>query len=273
MKCTKATLFALSVLVLLPRLASTAPEIRASPSRSSVQRGGVFDLRLEITAREPLSTIAIVPLVPFGFHLEPIPSSGIIVEKDEKSTSISKLAQGSSMTVLYRARPPSLWGKRRGEDGRGPVSTAEQKVFAFNVFYTVQEDSLPASASQTITTTIQYTTSFGYYLFWGLVGMVLGHLVKNGTRQRETLQTALAEQAPSRGTFTSIRAILGQLLKTLLGTNITGFITILVVGFGALLVLARDGIPIAGWHQAVALGFGLAVLTDDELLAKFSVSR
>lgn len=250
-------------------LASSSPEIRVVPSRNSVQKGGVFDLRLEITARETLNNIVVSPLIPFGFRLDPLPTAGIEVVKGERTIKIASLGEGSSIAVPYRGWPPSLSGKPRDDAGPGSASTSEQKTFVFNVFYAVEEDSTRLSASQSVT--IQYTTSFGYYLFWGLVGMLLGHVVKNGTRQRETLQKTMTQAWRPPGTWSTATSLAGKVLRSLLGTNITGLVTILVVGFGVLLVLGRDGIPIAGWHQAVALGFGLAVLTDDELLAKFTV--
>jgi hypothetical protein len=49
---------------------------------------------------------------------------------------------------------------------------------------------------------------------------------------------------------------------------LTSLFTLLIVGFAALLVLSKDAIPVTGWHQAMALGIGLAILTDEQLLAK-----
>jgi hypothetical protein len=43
----------------------------------------------------------------------------------------------------------------------------------------------------------------------------------------------------------------------------------MMIGFGALLVMAKETIPVNSWHQSIALGIGLAVLSDEQLLAKF----
>ena len=61
---------------------------------------------------------------------------------------------------------------------------------------------------------------------------------------------------------------LKTILKYIFSTRLTAFITILVIGFSSLLVLSRDSLPISTWDQAMALGIGLAVLTDEQLLSK-----
>ena len=118
------------------------------------------------------------------------------------------------------------------------------------------------SNSQFVSTTIQYTTSIGIYLVAGMIGAMLGHLIKTGIKKREDLSKTMGFSGGLKGT--------GAALKELLGTNLTGLITILIVSFGAMIVLAKDGVPVAGHMQAMALGIGLAVLTDDQLLSKFT---
>src|SRR5207244_3336361 len=124
------------------------------------------------------------------------------------------------------------------------------------------ENGARVSHSQSVTTSVNYTTHLYLYLLSGLFGTVLGHLIKNGIDKRDKLSDTLQRN----GLSTKV----GGWLKELLGTNVTGLITILVIGFGTLLVLAKDGIPVAAWYQAVALGIGLALVTDDQLLARFA---
>jgi len=39
-------------------------------------------------------------------------------------------------------------------------------------------------------------------------------------------------------------------------------------GFGVLLSLAKDGLPTTSWHQAIALGIGIGILSDEQLITK-----
>jgi hypothetical protein len=45
-------------------------------------------------------------------------------------------------------------------------------------------------------------------------------------------------------------------------------LTLLIVGFGVLLSLAKDGLPTTSWHQAIALGIGIGILSDEQLITK-----
>ncbi len=38
--------------------------------------------------------------------------------------------------------------------------------------------------------------------------------------------------------------------------------------FGVLLSLAKDGLPTTSWHQAIALGIGIGILSDEQLITK-----
>ena len=39
-------------------------------------------------------------------------------------------------------------------------------------------------------------------------------------------------------------------------------------GFGVLLSLAKDGHSTTSWHQAIALGIGIGILSDEQLITK-----
>lgn len=238
------------------------PQISVVPSRPSVQKGGVFEIRMLISASEPLTGIAIAPLPPHGFYLEPIPSPHVDVADSGRTVRLGQLAGQSSLTVTFRVWPPRMFAGSRVPGDAGPMSTEEPKVFVFNVFYRLGRDSLVPEMSQTVSTTVAYTTNLGIYLFSGLIGALLGILIKTGTRSRAEIQQAARASAGVR------RAISGA--RALVLANPAGVITSLIIAFGALLAMAKDGIPVAGWHQAVALGIGLAVLADDQLLSKFS---
>jgi len=231
-----------------------APEVKATPSRPSTQKGTNFEITVEIEAREAISSIAIAPLIPSGFTLHPLHSPGIEVEKEKDVVRIAHLNAGSSIAIVFRGSAPRILG-------RSSVSTAEPKTFAFNVFYEQDGQAIPETNSRVVTTAIQYTTHISLFLVAGLVGTLLGHLIKTGVKKREDL----SKTRESSGTRAA--------LKELLGTNIAGLITLLTVGFGALLILSKDGVPAASWNQSMVLGIGLAVLTDDQLLSKLTPGK
>jgi hypothetical protein len=266
---------ALVVVALLPAVPAHGMAITATPSRSSVQRGSVFDMRMEITTRAPVDDVTIVSLVPSGFRLYPVAAPGVKVRSTGNVLHIGHVGADSSLMLLFRAWPPTFWGKPH-DDGSPAgnaaandrtqtwlgISTKEPKTFAFNVFYTEDENGTKVRRSQDVTTSVTYTTHFYLYMLSGLIGTLMGHLVKNGIDKRAELSRALRDEGGSRK--------LARWLRELFGTNVSGLITIIVIGFATLLVLAKDGLPVAAWYQAVALGIGLALVTDDQLLARFA---
>jgi hypothetical protein len=131
MKQIASILAALLMMLVHPGISGAAPELKVIPSRNSIQKGTVFDIRLEIAAREAMSEILIVPLVPSGFTLLPVHSPGIDVGKnDQEVVSISHLKPGSTIAVVFAGTTPDIIGK-------SGVSTAEAKTFGFNVLYSV----------------------------------------------------------------------------------------------------------------------------------------
>ena len=239
---------------------SGAPAITVVPSRPSVQKGGVFDIRLNISSDQPLTMITIAPLVPHGFYLEPLPSPHIDIADSGHTVRIGRIAGQSSLAVHYRAWPPSTFGSSHDSGDAGSVSTEEPKVFTFNVFYRLGHDTATQEVSQMVSATVAYTTNLGVYLFSGLIGALLGTLIKTGTRNRAEIKAAVESHLliakPFVGGWAAFVA------------NPVGLFTSLLVTFAVLLVMAKNGIPVAGWHQAAALGIGLAVLADDQLLTK-----
>lgn len=241
--------------IAFPGILAAAPEVKVISSRNSVQKGNIFEIRVEIAAREAVSDIVVAPLIPVGFTLHPILSHGIEAEKDKDTVRLSHLTAGSSFAIVFRGEAPAVIGKSR-------VSTAEAKIFGFNISYLQDGSSDPKPSSQFISTTIHYTTHISIYLGAGILGTILGFLIKTGIKKREELSSTMQTTGGAKGAAAAFR----ELLKA----NSVGLITVLIIGFGALLVLAKEGIPVAGWQQAIALGIGLAVLTDDQLLSKFT---
>ena len=72
---------------------ATAQEItvKVIPSRASVQKGSVFDLRVEITTRNGADDLTVAPLVPAGFRLDPMKSPGIEVSEGDSEAAWSEI--------------------------------------------------------------------------------------------------------------------------------------------------------------------------------------
>lgn len=193
-------------------------------------------------------------------------SPGVVACEDESVICIDRLDAGSALTIAFRLWPPDFWGNpRRGKKEAPYYTWGEAKSFVFNIFYSSQKSGQQARTSQTVSVNLRYTTSIGFYLLLGLVGFVLGHVVKTGTKDRNEITAGLGGEPSFQRKFSFV-------LRYIFVWRLSAFFTILAVGFGALLVLARDSIPITSWHQAIALGTGLAILTDEQLLAKIKSS-
>ncbi len=241
-----------------------APSIKVLPTTQSVEKGGVFQIRVEISTTEPIKNISVVPIVPDGFLAEPMVTPGVKTDKDGTAILIDHLDAGSAITISFKAWPPGFMGKPRKGDKEAPYSTrGEPKSFIFNVFYTDLTGKI--EKSQTASINIRYTTSIGFYLLFGMLGVVIGHVVKMGTQNRTEISSAMAGNAavPPRAR-TKLKIASGYIFVS----RLPALLTLLVVGFAALLTLSKETIPVTGWHQAMALGIGLAILTDEQLLAK-----
>ncbi len=244
---------------------AASPSIKMLPTTQSVEKGGVFQIRVEISTNEPIRNISVVPIAPDGFLARPMDTPGVKTDKDETAIRIDHLDAGSAITVSFKAWPPGFLGKPREGDKEAPYSTrGEPKTFIFNVFYS--DPTGKVEKSQTASINIRYTTSIGFYLLFGMLGIIIGHVVKIGTQNRSEIKSAIDSGDP-----TAISQK-GYKIRTasayIFGSRLTSLVTLLVVGFAGLLVLSKDAIPVTGWHQAMALGIGLAILTDEQLLAK-----
>lgn len=234
-------------------LATTTVEVL--PTTQSVEKGSTFQIRVKISTIEQISDIRIVPIVPEGFNINPIASPGVEVIQDDNQKKaeiiIDRLNAGSALTASFKVDTPGYFDSPRKRNGE----------FVINVFYTSQKDKLPIKESQTISLSIRYTTSIGFYLLAGLLGIIIGHIVKIGTQNRKKITaTAQAEE--------KITKKLLVVWRTIFVSHMPALLTVLAVGFGVLLVLAKDVIPVRGWPEAIGLGIGFAILTDEQLLMK-----
>jgi hypothetical protein len=233
----------------------SAPTVELLPTTHSVEKGSKFEIRVKIVTMEPISNVVIVPIVPEGFEVEPLTFHGVemiqVDGKDKTVIKIPSLDERSAITIPVKIKTPGYLDSPRKRSGE----------FAFNVFFTGQKDSARVGGSLTSSISIRYTTSIGFYILAGLLGIILGHIVKIGNQNRKVITEAMQAE-------TSIIRKLRIIAVYIFVSNMPALLTLLAVGFGVLLVLAKESVPVIGWPQATGLGVGLAILADEQLLMK-----
>jgi hypothetical protein len=261
MNMKKIIFFSLLCAVIFTKYIFAGPTFKIHTGSQSLEKGGVYQFRVEVGTNQPIDSLMISSISPDGFIMEPIAGQGIIADTMNSVVIIKRLEAGSAQTVGFRIWPPDFWGKPRKGIKRSPYYTREGKNFSFNAFYTIKKDSMPVREVQTFAIDFRYTTSIGYYILFGLLGIFIGHIIKVGTRNR----TEIRAEAELHQDRLKRSAAVGRFIFM---EKQSELLTILTVGFGVLLVLAKDGVPVNGWHQAISLGIGLAILTDEQLLSK-----
>lgn len=257
----------LSLLLLLSFSATTvlgAPVVELRSSAASAEKGHDFQIYVEIRTDEKLGDVTITGNEPEGFYIAAIPSPGITIDKQEKLHNVARvegLSAGSSITVPFRVRPPDLSGKPHGAEKESLYSTREPKTFAFNVLYNNGTDGVTDRGVVTRELKLRYTTSLGHYLLASLLGVFLGFVVKTATQYN-------TEISESIGSVTTLPRKVVRFFYEIFIARLALLITLLVVGFGVLLGLAQDSLPVSSWHQAIALGMGVGVLSDEQLITK-----
>lgn len=254
-----------SIVQIFVGIALAAPSVEVIPSKMNVEKGDVFQIQIKISTTESLNNIIIDPIPPEGFVMKRIPSEGIETTLDKSQIQINHLEAGSEQTVAFIVYSPSIFSGINTSQPEGRT-LKEPKSFVFNVFYNESRKDTNNSeiAIQRVKTTkidIKYTTDLIIYLISGLLGILIGYIIKISTKYREDLEKNLMN-------VTSLKVALPKILKYLFITRLTELLTILVIGLGALLVLAQESVPVNSFDQAISLGIGLAILTDEELLSK-----
>lgn len=243
-------------------LLKATPIIEVDKTAKSVEKGKSFQIRLKIFANERLTDICIIPIQPEGFIVYPIPQPIVKIKKqtegvqaERKYVYIDKLESGSHITIAFKVIAPGIIDK----PFKG-ISTREPKSFDFNVSYRYLADGNEITGIQTISTSVRYTTSMYVYLLCGWIGILLGHIVKVTTEGREELKNRVKDKSIKRQTIIFLHYVFVS--------NAVSLLTLFVIGFTVLLVLAIDQMPTKGWYDSIALGTGLAILGDDKLLSK-----
>lgn len=258
-------LVVVSVIQILAGNALAAPSVEIVPTQKNVEKGDVFEIRIKISTPESLNNIIIDPIPPEGFIMEQIPCEGIATTLDRTQIRIDHLEAGSEQTVAYIIRSPSILSGLNISQPEGRT-LKEAKSFVFNIFYNESTKDTNGSeiTIQNVETTridIRYTTDMFIYLISGLLGILVGYVIKICTKNREDLDNLLDN-------VNSQKDALSKILKYLFLTRLSALLTILVIGLGALLVLSQESVPVNSYDQAIAMGIGLSILTDEELLSK-----
>ena len=195
--------------------------LKLSSSTPQVRKGEVFKLYCLLTAEELLSEITILPNMPSGFDCK--------WENEQELPAV--LDKGSSFASVWTVIPPAQvtgWLEPGGD-------TREKKVFLFNTTYKINEHQV----RQAVDLTLDYSISHYLYIICGMLGIILGVLIKTLAKSQEL---RLGWEAAVS----------------------------VAIGFIVLLVLSRDRVPTKGWYDSIALGAAVAFLSDDKLLSKIT---
>lgn len=243
-----------------------SPTVEVKSTSPVAEKAHSFQIHVVVTADQPLTNVTVAPVEPEGFALEAIGGEGLApVKNGEQGTTnavrIANIPATGSVTVAFKVHPPDNFGRPWGQKKSSYYSTREPKVFGFNV--TGQEVTATESklVRATRSVSLQYTTSIGFYLAAGMCGVLLGYLVKMATQYRDEIN----EKSKSATGLRKLKVFLSEVFVA----RLPYLLTLAVLGFGILLVLAKDALPISSWHQAIALGIGIGVLSDEQLISKF----
>lgn len=254
------------IVVVLCKPVFSSPIFEISTSSKVAEKGHTFQIFIEMKTNEPLYDIVISITEPEGFYIEAIKSPIITAENEEETNlhsvaKISSLGQNSSVTAAFKVWAPDLSGNPKIGDKQSLYSTREPKTFPINIFYKTKSDSGELEGMYTEKISIRYTTSLGHYIVAGLFGVMLGFIVKISTQYKQEITDSLKN---SKTITQKTRIFIFEVLIARLPL----LLTLLIVGFGVLLSLAKDGLPITSWHQAIALGIGIGILSDEQLITK-----
>jgi hypothetical protein len=270
----------LGVVMPLALPAAAAPSFEVTASTPTAEKGHNFTILVHVSVEEPLEQLTVTGIAPDGFCLEALKMPGVTEVRslhplDESTSSDAPVREcaglpnivelgplgRSSFVVPFHVTPPDLSGlPRTGEKG-SLYSTREQKEFAFDMIWTTKSGDEHVQGNAAATIKLRYTTTIGHYLGLGLLGVLLGFVVKTTTQEREDFRTFLGQCETLRSKFLAIP-------QFLLVDRLPSLLTILVLGFGVLLTLAQDTLPISSWHQALALGIGLGIVGDEKLISR-----
>jgi len=285
MRYASLFIFAAGLSLLISASALAAPSFEIIPPGKDIEKAHTFQLLVKVTTGERLTDLVVAPIYPEGFCMEPVLLPGVSAAEHTKPERFAQAADGkdarvespectgikdvarvaslekSSFIIPFTVYPPDTNGNPETGDKRSYYSTREQKKFAFNFSYAVQQDGKTFQGNASREIELRYTTSIGYYLLFGLLGVFLGYMVKTATKEKDAIGRMVAGVsglAPKSRTF----------LYHVFIDRLPMLLTLMVMGFAVLLSMAQDSLPVSSWHQAIALGIGLGILGDEKLISK-----
>jgi hypothetical protein len=270
----------LGVVLPLAIPAAAAPSFEVTTSTPTAEKGHNFTILVHVSVEEPLEQLTVTGIAPDGFCLEALKIPWVTAVRSlhplDKSTNgdapvpecaglpgiveLGPLGR-SSFVVPFIVTPPDLSGRPRTGKKGSLYSTREQKEFAFDMIWTAKSGDERVQGNAAATIKLRYTTTIGHYLGLGLLGVLLGFVVKTTTQEREDFRTFLEQRE-------SVPHKLLAIPLFLIVDRLPSLLTILVLGFGVLLTLAQDALPVSSWHQALALGIGLGIVGDEKLISR-----
>lgn len=262
-------LFVVILIILFSLPAWALPTVEVKATSPVAEKGHNFQIHVVVTADQALTNVVVAPIEPDGFAVEALDGEGLLLVKngDQGETNavrITDIPAAGSVTVAFQVHPPDSFGRPWRQKKSSYYSTREPKVFGFNVtgLQVSGNESKPVRVTQSVS--LRYTTSIGFYLAAGLLGVLLGYLVKIATQYREEIS---AKSQHIRGTSGKLKVFLSEIFLT----RAPYLLTLIVLGFGVLLVLAKEALPVSSWHQAIALGIGIGLFSDEQLISKVKV--
>ena len=249
---------------------SGAPDLRLEATTKAAEKGHIFDILLTVQAESAVDSLIIVPTLPesFSASLRTPPDLPGLSFRPGAVAVIARLEPGATLTLRYRIATPSQsplfdWLRHfpTGDSLRALDTPRDPKVFTFTATFLLLRAGRSVRLYRSTALEVPYTTSSLLFLLGGLVGVLLGFVVKTLTQQSALLRAALTSHS---GFWARLRG-LGRFLFV---ERLPFAITTCLIGFGVLVTQIRAGIPAGGWVSALAIGIGLGVFADDALLTK-----
>jgi len=238
-------LLLLSLLLLTSPLTMMATQmITASPSRQQLYFGAPFTIDLTITPPETLADLDVEASGPPGYQISA-----------PKSAMPSSLGAGSSYTAVYEVTPPA-----------SGHSTTETYRIVYNVKYRhASASSSEPQMWQSVEVPFTITFSRSRFYFWAMAGLFIGWFIKALSSFSGFVESPTDASIKKRRGVQTLLAFLSR-------REIASALTSLAMGFLALLLLSRHELPTGAIHDSLALGIGLGLLSDDQLLSRFKIA-
>lgn len=279
------------------------PKTTVSATVEIIEKGHPFQIILTVIGVDSLRAFSVTPLMPLGFCARPDSIAGALGVRiaSDGTVYVKGLDQLGSFRMLFTVEPPrdfrlardlldfglrrsngcthGRMAERQNQERNYLDTTRYSKVFSFNVLY--QLTSGPP-VGDVVELKVPYTTSQAVFVTGGMIGVVLGFLVKrriqrSGTTPVQTGESPVtnAQLAPNakQGWWTRLRQLFlnakrgwwTRLRQLFLNSD---FLSTLIIGLGILLTLAQVNVPVSSFIASIALGVGIGVVSDETLISK-----